>query len=215
MGLQSATPFVTLLSIILKHLVPAFKNNIIVGCQLRVNNRNRTDILSSEIVFPLNYVDIYKPLASTDKHIVWAPPDRSAYYLSFLTCKSIANLQSAGAFSRGVIKLWQSEFYAIIMAVFVPHGTAEPMRSVTFPLFSGFDLQSCSSSHSLKLCELTTRHSLGILITALPNVCNVQFFKATLFRIGVPTATRTLDKSKSRLLYQLSYRHITILGLNL
>lgn len=48
----------SLLSIIFKYPVPAFKNNIIVGCQLRVNNRNRTDILSSEIVFPLNYVDI-------------------------------------------------------------------------------------------------------------------------------------------------------------
>lgn len=34
----------SLLSIILKYPVPAFKNNIIVGCQLRVNNRNRTDI---------------------------------------------------------------------------------------------------------------------------------------------------------------------------
>ena len=173
--------------IIFKHSVPAFKNNIIVGCHYEPTIGIEPIFLSTEIVFPLNYVDIYKPLASTDKHIVWAPPDRSAYYLSFLTCKSIANLQSAGAFSRGVIKLWQSEFYAIIMAVFVPHGTAEPMRSVTLPLFSSFDLQSCSSSHSLKLCELTTRHSLGILITALPNMCNVQFFKATLFRIGAST----------------------------
>ena len=34
----------SLLSIILKYPVPIFKNNIIVGCQLRANNRNRTDI---------------------------------------------------------------------------------------------------------------------------------------------------------------------------
>lgn len=48
----------SLLLIIFKYSVPAFKNNIIVGCQLRANNRNRTYKLSSEIVFPLNYIGI-------------------------------------------------------------------------------------------------------------------------------------------------------------
>lgn len=117
------------------------------------------------------------PLDSTDKYIVWVLPDRSAYHLSFLTRKLIANLRHAGAFSRGVTKLWQSEFYAIMMAVFVPHGTAKPHAfRHTSTLLRFRSSEFCYSSHSLKLCELTTHHSLGIYYSTS------QYVQCTVFQ---------------------------------